>query len=131
MLTNAVADLQCASYYPSNIKNNTCISEAYNNNIIIIIISGDALNTNIYKTQNSQLFVTGALYCRHHRLLVSSLYELIQPVQLLAMLTHNSAHYISDGHHAHHPTFIDHRNVPDAIICQFTVQHLYTKPFTR
>ena len=50
--------------------------------------------------------------------LVSSLYEGIQSVQLIAMLAHNCTNHISDGHHADHSSSSDHRNVPDPIICQ-------------
>ena len=56
----------------------------------------------------------------HHHPLVSvtSLYVSIQAVQLLPVLTHHSPNNISNWYHANHVLIINHRNVPDAFICQ-------------
>jgi len=57
--------------------------------------------------------------CHHHHLVsVTSLYVSIQAVHLLPVLTHHSTDNISNWYHANHFLIINHRNVPDAFICQ-------------
>jgi hypothetical protein len=48
--------------------------------------------------------------------LITSLYESIQAVKLLTVLTYNSTDDISNGHHADHSLVIYDRNVSDPVV---------------
>ena len=49
--------------------------------------------------------------------LVASLDESIEAIELLAVLSDDSTDNITNGDHTQHPLPSNHRNVPDALIC--------------
>ena len=51
-------------------------------------------------------------------ILVPTLDEGVEPVQLLLVLADHRAHDVTDGDHPHHPGAVDHRDVPDALFCK-------------
>lgn len=56
-----------------------------------------------------------SFHCHH---LIPSLYKCVEPIQLLTVLAHHCTNDISNGNHADHSLIVNHRDVPDTVICQ-------------